>query len=398
MPDFEFTPGTDDTLGRIDTPYCDPDDFADEPRRSPREGLPPKFRMRHAPHYVEQLMGDAPLQTVRQIPLDHIDVVDDPPAPPGLEDLIESVREAGMLQPLLVAARDGSRFELVAGTNRLCAARQLGLKTVPCLLVHADADSARKMRAHAERRMVPELPPAPELVAADNAASALARTALAEISTSMRFVNSLAPVARASESAARVSMILNAISVEANRAKVMAGAASLLTRTEPVRWAAFDCAALLETIRVQVALEARVKGVRVEWIESFSLEDTGADIEAHPAGWSKLQHTVLPVAPQGHWLEISLTTPRVRPAIIFELTLHSASGVSNAERFLDTEWREHPAGQAGSVMLTSAVLAAQLHGGRLSVRPLEDGMAVSFVAPQPLDLLIPSRVMKLTSD
>ena len=58
MPDFEFTPGTDETLGRIDTPYCDPDDFSDEPRRSPREGLPPKFRMRHAPHYVEQLMGE----------------------------------------------------------------------------------------------------------------------------------------------------------------------------------------------------------------------------------------------------------------------------------------------------------------------------------------------------
>ena len=32
MPDFEITPGTDETIGRIDTPYCDPDDFADEPR------------------------------------------------------------------------------------------------------------------------------------------------------------------------------------------------------------------------------------------------------------------------------------------------------------------------------------------------------------------------------
>jgi hypothetical protein len=200
----------------------------------------------------------------------------------------------------------------------------------------------------------------------------------------MRFVNSLAPVARASESAARVSMILNAISVEANRAKVMAGAASLLTRTEPVRWAAFDCAALVEMIRAQVALEARVKGVRVEWTESFALDATVADIEALAAGWSSLLHTVLDVAREGDRLEISLHTPRVRPAIIFEVTLHSASGSGNAERFLDPEWREHPAGQAGSVMLTSALLAAQLHGGRLSVRPLEDGMAVSFVAPQPL--------------
>jgi hypothetical protein len=112
----------------------------------------------------------------------------------------------------------------------------------------------------------------------------------------MRFVNSLAPVARASESAARVSMILNAISIEANRAKVMAAAASLLTRTEPVRWAAFDCAALIDVIRAQVALEARVKGVRLEWTDSFGLDATVADLEALTTAWSALLHTVLDVA------------------------------------------------------------------------------------------------------
>ena len=40
-----------------------------------REGLPPAYRMRHAPHYVEQLMGDTPLQTVRQISIEEIDAV-----------------------------------------------------------------------------------------------------------------------------------------------------------------------------------------------------------------------------------------------------------------------------------------------------------------------------------
>jgi hypothetical protein len=81
-----------------------------------------------------------------------------------------------------------------------------------------------------------------------------------------------------------------------------------------------------------------------------------------------------------------MSTPRVRPAIIFEVTLHTRSAAANADRFLDTEWRDHPAGQAGAVMLASAQLSAQLHGGRLSVRAADDGMVVSFVAPQPLDL------------
>ena len=51
----------------------------------------------------------------------------------------------------------------------------------------------------------------------------------------MRFVDSLAPIARANESAARVAMIVDAISVEAHRATTMAAAGALLTRTEPLR-------------------------------------------------------------------------------------------------------------------------------------------------------------------
>ena len=385
MPDFEFTPGTDETIGRIDTPHFDPDDFADEPRARGREGLPPKFRMRHAPHYVEQLMGDAPLQTVRQIAIEQIDDSDGPEPGYSLEDLTASVREAGVLQPLLVAARDGSRFELIAGSNRLAAARAAGLPTVPCLLVHADVESAEKMRRQARRQAIADIQPLPEPAPVDTSMPALARTALAEISTSMRFVNSLAPVARLSESAARVSMILNAISVEANRAKVMAAAASLLTRSEPSRWAPFDSAALFESIRAQVALEARVKGVRVEWTESLALTTTVADIDALATGWASLLNTVLDVAREGDRLQVALNTPRIRPAIILEVTLQSGNGIANVDRFLDTEWRDHPAGQAGSVLLASARLSAELQGGRLSVAPVDGGMAVSLVVPQPLD-------------
>ena len=201
----------------------------------------------------------------------------------------------------------------------------------------------------------------------------------------MRFVNSLTPVARLSESAARVSMILNAISVEANRAKVMAAAASLLTRSEPSRWAPFDCAALFESTRAQVALEARVKGVRVEWTESLALTTTVADIDALATGWASLLNTILDVAREGDRLQVALNTPRIRPAIILEVTLQSGNGIANVDRFLDTEWRDHPAGQAGGVMLASARLSAELQGGRLTVAPVDGGMAVSLVVPQPLD-------------
>ncbi len=55
--------------------------------------------------------------------------------PEELEDLATSIREHGVLQPLLVTRpvdRDG--FELIAGHRRLQAARMAGLRTVPAIL------------------------------------------------------------------------------------------------------------------------------------------------------------------------------------------------------------------------------------------------------------------------
>ena len=51
----------------------------------------------------------------------------------GSRSLMESIRENGILQPLTV--RKGKNgFELVAGERRLRAAKELGLKSVPCVL------------------------------------------------------------------------------------------------------------------------------------------------------------------------------------------------------------------------------------------------------------------------
>ncbi len=54
----------------------------------------------------------------------------------GLQELAESIRQYGVLQPLSVRKTDGA-YELVAGERRLRAARLAGLDEVPCLLVSA---------------------------------------------------------------------------------------------------------------------------------------------------------------------------------------------------------------------------------------------------------------------
>ena len=60
---------------------------------------------------------------------------------PELEELSESIRELGVLQPLSVRRRDG-HWELVAGERRLRAAKLAGLDTVPCLSIQTDSQSS----------------------------------------------------------------------------------------------------------------------------------------------------------------------------------------------------------------------------------------------------------------
>jgi ParB family chromosome partitioning protein len=55
-------------------------------------------------------------------------------APEGLEELARSVREQGILQPLLVRPLSGGRYEIVAGERRWRAAQLAGLAEVPVLL------------------------------------------------------------------------------------------------------------------------------------------------------------------------------------------------------------------------------------------------------------------------
>lgn len=60
----------------------------------------------------------------------------------ALASLTASVRELGVLQPLLVRPVSGERYELVAGERRLRAAKRAGLPTVPVLVRTVDDTSS----------------------------------------------------------------------------------------------------------------------------------------------------------------------------------------------------------------------------------------------------------------
>ncbi|HBP01189.1 MAG: ParB-like protein partition protein [Candidatus Moranbacteria bacterium GW2011_GWE1_49_15] len=59
-----------------------------------------------------------------------------------LEDLAKSIRQHGVIQPLVVS-HNGARYELIAGERRLQASKRAGLRKVPVIV--RDADEKQKL-------------------------------------------------------------------------------------------------------------------------------------------------------------------------------------------------------------------------------------------------------------
>lgn len=101
-----------------------------------RFGLPDNVRrMRHDTHYVDQLAHPSGEPIGRMIPIEDIEPNPGQPRQEigDLSELVASVREKGILEPLLVRARDG-RFQIIAGERRYRAAMEAGLAELPCII------------------------------------------------------------------------------------------------------------------------------------------------------------------------------------------------------------------------------------------------------------------------
>jgi ParB family chromosome partitioning protein len=77
-----------------------------------------------------------PPETVQQLPIDSVLPSEHNPRLKlrGIDELAASIKEHGVLEPLLVTSNGHNTVHLVAGHRRLAAAKQAGLKTVPCIV------------------------------------------------------------------------------------------------------------------------------------------------------------------------------------------------------------------------------------------------------------------------
>ena len=83
---------------------------------------------------------------VRIIPLDRIESNPEQPRlafnEETLQELSASIREHGVLQPILVRPLEGNRFQLIAGERRWRASKLAGVDSIPALIEDIDDDTA----------------------------------------------------------------------------------------------------------------------------------------------------------------------------------------------------------------------------------------------------------------
>ena len=111
-----------------------------------RAGLPLTVKMRHNAHYVEEIISRTGAAIGRMIPLEDIQPNEGQPRKDvgDLQGLTDSVREKGVLEPLLVRyLPESGKFMIISGERRYRAACAAGLAEVPC--IEKDVDDAETL-------------------------------------------------------------------------------------------------------------------------------------------------------------------------------------------------------------------------------------------------------------
>jgi ParB family chromosome partitioning protein len=96
--------------------------------------------MRHDSHFVEEITSTRSESIGRLLDIERIEPNPHQPRKTfgDLSEMVASIKEKGVLEPILVRAIDGGRFEIIAGERRYQASKIAGLRHVPAIEVDVD--------------------------------------------------------------------------------------------------------------------------------------------------------------------------------------------------------------------------------------------------------------------
>lgn len=115
-------------------------------QKAKKTGLPDDITMRHDNHYVDLIEEKLYGPRIRMISINKID-----PSPNqartelgNIEELMASIKEKGILQPIIVREKN-DRYEIIAGERRCVAAKNIGIKDIPCIEMNVSDNEAMEL-------------------------------------------------------------------------------------------------------------------------------------------------------------------------------------------------------------------------------------------------------------
>ncbi|MDO5328732.1 MAG: ParB/RepB/Spo0J family partition protein [Coriobacteriia bacterium] len=108
----------------------------------PSKIVPPQKEIKEEPKIRERKAVKEKKESVIEVPI--TDVVANPNQPrtsftkQELEELSESIKRNGLLQPILVCKTKNEKYEVIAGERRLRACKMAGLKSIPIIVKQID--------------------------------------------------------------------------------------------------------------------------------------------------------------------------------------------------------------------------------------------------------------------
>jgi signal transduction histidine kinase len=349
-------------------PFVEADAFEADEATFPREGLPPDYRMRHDEHYVDELIAAGRMPQLRLVAVQHI--VSGAAAAPGnenLEGLVDSIQEFGVLQPLLVR-RDRGRYELLSGARRLAAAAAAGLREVPCLVLEVDELEARRLAEAANRS------------SAGRPRVSLSRrpwsgSTASVVEGSLHTILSTLGLLERPESSLRDQVALGLIRAEALRASRLLHGLRILNADPPVHRRVVDVSVLVDDVLRETDEERALLGIELD----FDVEEASAlraDRELLALAVSGAIEGILSLLrkSRGSKLHVRLSrSPLTRETTLFVWEDTVRMPTSSWSQWFDLDWEKRPGGHATAVALLAARRAAELHGGRIELKPTESG-------------------------
>jgi hypothetical protein len=349
----------------------------EEQLRPQREGLPPGYRMRTEPHYVEQLTARASAGQVRPVPISQIEC-GRPIDGEDLAALVRSITAHGVLQPLIVRTREGG-FQLIAGARRLAAASRAGLSHVPCL-VHA-CDDAHLSALEEATNVRGVATPEPAAVPGPPVAG------LEDIAQSLSTIESCMHLLDDRRTVLRDRVALDLIRSEAHGAAVVVRCLHAFTRDAPLALADEPLAPLVREVIEGFDAECRLCGASIAFDKNDHVHVVPVDRECFETAMAGALGGLLALVRNSRTpaIRVRLIPASARGPLTIELSQQCAPVRGEMlTGFFDVHWTDRPGGYKAAAGFAAARHAIELHGGTVAVQTSDrGGCRILMTVPSP---------------